>query len=116
MRKLQASLQFKPKFTSEQVKEKLAKTNAKANKNAAPEKTLPLPPAEKAAKPKPEKKETKVKTEKKEAPVEFPVNGHVNGYGFLFLKVRWLKALGWHVDMPVKIERNADGSITVRKA
>jgi hypothetical protein len=105
-------LQFKPKFTPEQVKEKIAK----ATKAAAPEKTLPLPNAEKAAKPKPEKKETKAKTEKKEAPVEFPVSGHVNAYGFLFLKVRWLKTLDWHLDMSVKIERNADGSITVRKA
>ena len=83
---------------------------ANTEKCAAPEKTLP------AAKPKPEKKETKVKTEKKEAPVEFPLSGHVNPYGFLFLKVRWLKALGWHIDMAVKVERNADGSITVRKA
>lgn len=109
MRKLEASPQFKAKITPEQVKEKLAK----ANKNAAPEKTLPA--AEKAAKPK-QVKETKVKTEKKETPVEFPVSGHINAYGFLFLKVRWLKALGWHLDMAVKIERNADGSITVRKA
>ena len=105
--------QFKPKFTPEQVKEKLAKANKNAEKSTAPEKTLPA--AEKVAKPK-QVKETKVKTEKKEAPVEFPVSGHINAYGFLFLKVRWLKALRWHVDMPVKIDRNADGSITVRKA
>lgn len=108
--------QFKPKFTPEQVKEKLAKANKNAEKSTAPEKTLPLPTVEKAAKPKPEKKETKVKTEKKETSVEFPVSGHINAYGFLFLKVRWLKALSWHINMPVKIERNADGSITVRKA
>ena len=86
----------------------------KSDNKIAPEKTLPS--AEKAAKPKPEKKETKAKSAAKESPVEFPVSGHVNAYGFLFLKVRWLKALGWHLEMPVKIERNADGSITVRKA
>lgn len=113
---METSPQFKAKITPEQVKEKLAKANAKANKNATPEKTLPLPTAEKAAKPKHEKKETKGKTEKKETLIEFPVSAHVNAYGFLFLKVRWLKALGWHLDMAVKIERNADGSVTVRKA
>lgn len=106
-------MQFKAKITPEQVKEKLAeKTKANTAPNT-PEKTLPA--AEKAAKPK-QVKETKAKTEKKETPVEFPVSGHINAYGFLFLKVRWLKALGWHLDMAVKIERNADGSITIRKA
>jgi hypothetical protein len=109
-------LQFKPKFTPEQVKAKLAE---KAKANAAPnapvntEKPVEPKKTQKAAKTKIEKK---AKTEKKEIPVEFPVSGHVNAYGFLFLKGKWLKALDWRLNMPVKIERNADGSVTVRKA
>lgn len=86
----------------------------KSDNKTAPEKTLPS--AEKAAKAKSEKKEKKAKSATKETPVEFPVSGHVNAYGFLFLKIRWLKALDWHLDMAVKIERNDDGSVTVRKA
>jgi len=85
----------------------------KSDNKTTPEKTLPA--AGKVMKSKKDK-QTKTKNEKKETPVEFPVSGHVNAYGFLFLKVRWLKTLSWHLDMPVKIERNADDSITVRKA
>jgi hypothetical protein len=32
------------------------------------------------------------------------------------MRTKWLKALDWHLDMPLKIDKNADDSITVRKA
>ena len=46
----------------------------------------------------------------------FPTNARVNDYGFLGFKTRWLKDLGWTKGMALKIEKNADGSITLRKA
>jgi hypothetical protein len=57
-----------------------------------------------------EKKPRKVK------PAKFPVEARINNYGFLHFGVGLLKALGWTKSMPLKIERNADGSITLRKA
>jgi len=57
-----------------------------------------------------EKKPRKVK------PVKFPVEARINDYGFLYFGVGVLKALGWSKGMTLKMERNADGSITLRKA
>ena len=57
-----------------------------------------------------EKKTRKVK------PTKFPVDARINDYGFLHFKVGWLEALGWKKGMVIKIQRNPDGSITVRKA
>jgi hypothetical protein len=47
---------------------------------------------------------------------KFPVDGRTNDYGFLHFKVGWLEALGWKKGMSLKISKNPDGSITVRKA
>jgi len=52
--------------------------------------------------------------------VHFPygliqVSTLINNYGFIFMRKKWLAALGWKKGMPLKIERNPDGSITVRK-
>jgi hypothetical protein len=74
-----------------------------------------------ADKPPPAEKKTKQKKgheakDKSTVTSEFPVDARINAYGFMFLKTKWLGALGWHGDMRVKIERNADGSITVRRA
>lgn len=57
-----------------------------------------------------EKKSRKVK------PAKFPVDAKINDYGFLHFGVRVLKALGWSKGIAVRIERNPNGSITVRKA
>lgn len=62
----------------------------------------------KKAKPKPKKKEP--------AALEFPVSARINDYGFIGLKKGLLTALGWHKGMGLKIDKNADGSVTVRKA
>jgi hypothetical protein len=43
------------------------------------------------------------------------VSALINNYGFIFMRKKWLAALGWKKSMPLKIERNPDGSITVRK-
>jgi len=64
-----------------------------------------------------EKLEEKQKEKKtrKPKPAKFPVDGRINDYGFLHFRVGVLKALGWSKGMALKIERNADGSITLRK-
>jgi len=53
----------------------------------------------------------------------FPAEARINDYGFLHFKKCWLEELGWPVstkenrfEVPLKIEKNPDGSITVRKA
>ena len=46
----------------------------------------------------------------------FPAEGRINDYGFLNFKAKWLENLGWTKGMALKIEKNADGSITLRKA
>jgi hypothetical protein len=126
--------EFKPRITPAQVREKLAKDKANNHKQnfeadvldktkpsaektqntekpSATEKTLPA--AEKGAK---RKKESKSKSEKKAATtVHFPVTSRINAYGFIYTKAKWLTALGWQKGMTLKIERNSDGSITVRK-
>lgn len=60
-----------------------------------------------------EKSEEKKPREVK--PVKFPVDAKINDYGFLHFKVGLLAALSWKKGMPLKIERNPDGSITLRK-
>jgi len=57
--------------------------------------------------------EEKTKSEEKTSP--FPTDARINDYGFLGFKTRWLKDLGWTKGMHLKIEKNADGSITLRK-
>jgi hypothetical protein len=66
--------------------------------------------AEKLEEKQKEKKTRKVK------PAEFPVAAKINDYGFLHFGVGVLKALGWKKGMSLKISKNPDGSITVRKA
>jgi len=46
----------------------------------------------------------------------FPADARINDYGFLGFKTGWLADLGWSKGMALKIEKNADGSITLRKA
>jgi len=40
----------------------------------------------------------------------------INDYGFLHFRKLWLESLGWSNSMALKIEKNADESITLRKA
>ena len=110
---------FKPKITPTQVTEELTKKiTAKLEKKkgtdcaSASEKTLPL--AEKEGK-KTKKASKERKNAGKEA-VTFPLAARINPYGFIFLKAKWLAALSWHVEMALKIDKNPDGSVTVRKA
>jgi len=49
-------------------------------------------------------------------PAEFPIDERINDYGFLHFGVGVLKALNWNKGMAIKISKNPDGSITVRKA
>lgn len=48
--------------------------------------------------------------------VQYPLNAKVNPWGFIHFKKHWLADLGWTEDMAITIEKNADGSLTVRKA
>jgi len=57
----------------------------------------------------------KEKKPRETKPAEFPVDAKINDYGFLHFGVGLLKALGWKKGMAVKISKNPDGSITVRK-
>jgi hypothetical protein len=68
-----------------------------------------------AAKP---KKETKKATPQKKAkaPLIFPADIRVNAYGFIGIRKPLLEALSWHKGEKLTIEKNADGSATVRKA
>ena len=69
----------------------------------------------------PEKPKEKKKPQKTETPTQvFPCNAQINPYGFLGFKKAWLDDLGWEVikgkqGVPLIIEKNADGSITLRK-
>ena len=54
-----------------------------------------------------EKKESPAKTEP--ASVAFSVESKINNYGFIFMRKKWLAALGWKKGMP------ADEWITWRK-
>jgi hypothetical protein len=110
------SPEFKPKVTPQQVAEKLANDrsyNAVAvatsqSEKAAVKKTSPPVTKEKTEKPK--------KATKKDTPLTFPVGIRVNAYGFIGIRKGLLETLGWHKGMALKIERNADGSVTLRKA
>lgn len=57
----------------------------------------------------------KEKKPRKAKPVKFPVDARINDYGFLNFRKPLLEALGWHKGMSVKIGKNPDDSITVRK-
>jgi hypothetical protein len=46
----------------------------------------------------------------------FPADAKINDYGFLGFKKSWFEDLGWTKGMALKIEKNADNSITLRKA
>jgi len=45
----------------------------------------------------------------------FPADAEINDYGFLHFRKSWLEHLGWQKGMALKVEQNADGSITLRK-
>lgn len=112
------SVKFKPKIAPTQVRKKLAqaqgnKVNSKVanhgeGANAAKE-------AQAAQKPKKTKKKAEGKGEEKTT-VAFPVDSRTNAYGFIYMRAKWLEALGWQKGMKLSINKNPDGSLTVRKA
>jgi hypothetical protein len=66
--------------------------------------------------------EKKAKPKSEEKPSSpFPCDAEINAYGFLGFKKAWFEHLGWHIEkgvhgVNIRIEQNADGSITLRKA
>ena len=60
--------------------------------------------------------EAKAKEKQVEKTSPFPADARINDYNFLHFKTAWLENLGWSKGMALKIEKNADGSITLRKA
>lgn len=55
----------------------------------------------------------KEKTQKSKA--VFPADARINEYGFLHFRKAWLEDLGWTEGMALKMEKNSDGSVSVRK-
>ena len=62
------------------------------------------------------KEKAKPKRKKNTATLQYPLNARINGYNFMHFSNALLADLGWHVDMMLKVDKNADGSITLRKA
>jgi len=83
---------------------KALEEKAKAEGKNADEKAAEI--VEEKAKPKPEKPVTPA----------FPAAAKINDYGFLHFKNAWLETLSWHKGMALKIDKNPDGSATLRKA
>lgn len=74
--------------------------------NKAPEKPAQSPEA------KPEKKG---KAAKKATALTFPTTIRINDYGFVNLRKGLLEALGWAKGIKLKLDKNADGSVMIRK-
>jgi hypothetical protein len=68
----------------------------------------------------PDEKAAEIVKEKAKAKPEetsvFPADARINDYNFLHFKTAWLENLGWAKGMALKIDKNADGSVTLRKA
>ena len=116
---------FRARITPAEVRAKIAEDKAKlAGKESKINKVSEKLPQVGAEQPEAEesKKESKkrppkeAKKKKEPTALEFPVSARINDYGFIGLKKRLLEALGWHKGMALKIDKNADGSATVRKA
>ena len=56
------------------------------------------------------------KERKNKPEVKYPLRTKINAYGFLHFRNSWLADLGWCKGMPIAVERNSDGSITIRKS
>lgn len=135
---LNEKVKFVPKITPAQVKkaqaddkrkiaEKVENATVKGEKQPEkanekePEKAVAketekaLPPAKK---PKPEKKSKAKETKeaKKDSPLAFPTTVRINDYGFINVRKGLLDGLGWAKGITLKLDKNADGSVTIRKA
>ena len=86
---------------------KALEEKAKAEGKTADEKAAEI--VEQKAKPKP-------KRQKESKSVTYPLDARINGYNFMHFSNALLADLGWHVDMKLKVDKNADGSVTLRKA
>jgi hypothetical protein len=102
---------------------KLAKGKTKADKKIPlPEKTFKaLEDKAKAEGKTPDQKAVEIIEKKVKPTSPFPCDAEINAYGFLGFKKVWLKHLGWHIEkgvhgVNIRIEQNADGSLTIRKA
>lgn len=51
-----------------------------------------------------------------EPKVTFPASIRINDYGFIGMRKSLLEALSWSKGMALRLEKNQDGSVTVRKA
>jgi hypothetical protein len=117
---------FKARITPAEVRAKIAEDQAKvAAKGEKIGNKVVEPKHPKREKPEnldavveeTEEKKAKPKPKKKEPPaLEFPVSARINNYGFIGVRKGLLAALDWHKGMALKIEKNPDGSVTVRKA
>ena len=60
-------------------------------------------------------KKTKKAPKKKDKTATFPASIRVNDYGFIGIRKPLLEALSWHKGENLTIDKNADGSATLRK-
>jgi hypothetical protein len=58
----------------------------------------------------------KEKEPKNKLEIKYPLSEKINAYGFLHFRKSLLSDLGWTKDMAVTLDRNSDGSVTIRKA
>jgi hypothetical protein len=58
---------------------------------------------------------SKHKEKREEKDSVFPAEGEINDYGFLHFRKAWLENLGWKKGMALKVAKNTDGSVTLRK-
>lgn len=106
--------EFNTKHTPEEVKKKLnEKERNLKNKKGRLQKIKEA--TEQETEQKTEKAAESSEPAKEKKPAEFPVDAKINDYGFLHFRVGVLKVLNWKKGMPVKISKNPDGSVTVRK-
>jgi hypothetical protein len=64
----------------------------------------------------PQKPKKATPQKKAKAPLTFPADIRVNAYGFIGIRKPLLEALSWHKGEKLTIDKNADGSATIRKA
>lgn len=105
--------EFRAKVTPQQVKEQLVNDKGKAGNTQSEKVAKRTSQPATAENP---KKGTKKAHEEKDSPLTFPANIRINAYGFIGMRKALLEALSWHKGMALKIDKNPDGSVTIRKA
>ena len=104
-------------YDSEKIKLKIKNGELKIKGKRKLSKKEPKTPGTVIPKKAPEVvKKPKAKRQKESKSVTYPMDAKINDYSFLHFKTALLEDLDWHNGMALKIEKNSDGSVTLRKA